>query len=109
MRRGVSLLVALAAAPALLVALPAESDAQTAMRRRAERPLVPRSQARREADRAAERAAPRVYVPGHFVWDNRRGRYSWVAGRWERYDPHHAFGGGGLWLRDGQWTAGPVR
>jgi hypothetical protein len=84
---------------------PSASDAQTAMQRRAERPLVPRSQARRQADRASQR----VYVPGHWAWDRRRGQYSWVAGRWERYDPKHDFVGAGWHFRNGQWTFGPVR
>ena len=40
-------LVTLAFAAGLVVAAPAQSDAQTAMQRRAERPLVPRSHGRR--------------------------------------------------------------
>jgi hypothetical protein len=87
-------------------ALPAQSDAQTAIQRRAERPLVPRSHGRRPADRAAQQ---QVYVPGHWAFDRRRGEYSWVAGRWERYDPKHAFVGAGLQFRNGQWTFGPSR
>ena len=99
-------LVTLAFAAGLVVAAPAQSDAQTAMQRRAERPLVPRSHGRRQADRAGQQ---RVYVPGHLAWDRRRGQYSWVAGRWERYDPKHAFVGAGWQFRNGQWTFGPVR
>jgi hypothetical protein len=105
MRQIVSSLALLAIASGLVMVAPAECDAQTAMQRRAERPLVPRSQARRQADRAG----PQVYVPGHFAWDRRRGQYSWVAGRWERYDPKHAFVGAGWHLRNGQWTFGPTR
>ncbi|MGD9923248.1 MAG: hypothetical protein AB7V13_17665 [Pseudorhodoplanes sp.] len=84
---------------------PSPADAQSSIQRRAERPLVPRSQSRRQADRAA----PRVYVPGHWAWNARRGQYSWVAGRWERYDRNHAFVGAGLGWRDGQWSFGPTR
>lgn len=101
------------AAMMFVVAAPSPAQAQGLSNRPYHRPLVPRSQSRREADRTASRqraqAQPRVYVPGHFAWDNRRGQYSWVAGRWERYDPNHAFVGGGLHFRNGQWTAGPVR
>jgi len=111
--RLVCLLVALTLATPLVVVSTVESDAQTSMRRRNQLPLVPRSVGRRQADREADRQAelnqPRVYVPGHFVWDSRRGQYSWVAGRWERYDPNHAFVGGGLQFRNGQWTVGPSR
>lgn len=89
----------------LLVISAGKADAQTAIQRRAERPLVPRSQARREADRAAQR----VYVPGHWAWDRRRNQYSWVSGRWERYDPKHAFVGAGWHLRNGQWVFAPAR
>ena len=32
-----------------------------------------------------------------------------VAGRWERYDPKHAFVGAGWQFRNGQWTFGPMR
>jgi hypothetical protein len=85
--------------------MPAPADAQTAIQRRAERPLVPRSQSRRQTDRAAQR----VYVPGHWAWNPRRGEYSWVAGRWERYDPTHAFVGAGWQYRNGQWNFGPMR
>ncbi|MFN3349822.1 hypothetical protein [Pseudorhodoplanes sp.] len=81
-------------------------DAEISAQRRAQQPLVPRSQARRQADRAA---AQRVYVPGHWAWDRRKGQYSWVAGRWERYDPKHAFVGTGLHFRNGQWSFGPTR
>ena len=99
----IALTVALASP---LLAVTAETaDAQTAVQRRAERPLIPRSQARRQADRAAQQ----VYVPAHWAWDRRRGQYSWVAGRWERYDPKHAFVGAGWHFRNGQWTFGPVR
>jgi hypothetical protein len=73
--------------------------------RRADRHVVPRSHGRRQADRAQQP----VYVPGHFVRDRRTGRYSWVEGRWERYDPRHAFVGAGWQFRNGQWTFGPVR
>jgi hypothetical protein len=109
MRPLVSLLATLAVAGPLLAVPTAASDAQTSIGRRHERALVPRSQARREADRAAARNHPQVYVPGHLVWDSRRGQYSWVAGRWERYDPSHAFVGGGLQFRNGQWPLGPAR
>ncbi len=107
MRRLISLLAILSLACPVLVISTIDSDAQ--IRRRNERPLVPRSVGRREADRQAAQQAARAYVPGHFAWDNRRGQYSWVAGRWERYDPKHAFGGGGLQFRNGQWTFGPAR
>jgi hypothetical protein len=107
MQRLVSTLAALAIAGPLFAATTTSGDAQTAIGRQ-QRPLVPRSQARREADRAAHNR-PQVYVPGHFAWDSRRGQYSWVAGRWERYDPSHAFVGGGLQFRNGQWTLGPAR
>jgi hypothetical protein len=90
----------------LVAATPAPSDAQTSAQRRAERPLVPRSHGRRQADRAVQQ---QVYVPGHFAWDRRTGQYSWVAGRWERYDPKHAFVGAGWHFRNGQWTFGPAR
>lgn len=83
-----------------------KAEAQTSAQHRAERPLVPRSQSRRQADRAAQQ---RVYVPGHWAFDRRRGQYSWVAGRWERYDPKHAFVGAGWHFRNGQWTFGPTR
>lgn len=106
-----SLLAIVAVACPLLVISTIEVDAQTSMRRRNQLPVVPRSVGRRQADRESERQAarPQTYVPGHFVWDNRRGQYSWVAGRWERYDPNHAFVGGGLQFRNGQWTVGPTR
>jgi hypothetical protein len=82
----------------------------SAQRRSSQRHVVPRSVGRRQADRqSAQAMAPRVYVPGHFAWDRRRGQYSWVAGRWERYDPKHAFIGTGLVYRNGQWTFGPSR
>jgi hypothetical protein len=92
-------------ASGLVTVTPSSSDAQTSLQRRAERTLVPRSQSRRHADRAG----PRVYVPAHWAWNARRGQYSWVAGRWERYDPTHAFVGAGWQYRNGQWTFGPVR
>ena len=82
-----------------------KADAQTSARR-AERPLVPRSHGRRQADRAAQQ---QVYVPGRWVYDRRRGEYSWVAGRWERRDPNQAFVGAGWHFRNGQWTFGPTR
>jgi hypothetical protein len=109
MRRLVSTLATLAVACPLFAAATTPSDAQTSFGRRHERQLVPRSQGRREADRQAARNQAQVYVPGHLVWDSRRGQYSWVAGRWERYDPNHAFVGGGLQFRNGQWTIGPTR
>ena len=106
MRRIVSVLMVSATAAALVTISAVDSDAQASMRRRPDqRPLVPRSQARRQADRAG----PQVYVPGHWAWNPRRGEYSWVSGRWERYDPNHAFVGGGLVFRNGQWTFGPSR
>jgi hypothetical protein len=107
MRRIVSTLSMLALACPLVVVSTVESGAQ--IRRRNELPLVPRSQGRRQADREWARNQPQTYVPGHFAWDNRRGQYSWVSGRWERYDPKHAFVGGGLQFRNGQWTVGPAR
>ena len=110
MQRIVSLLMIAATAATLVAVSAMVSDAEAAMRRRPDqRPLVPRSLARRQADRAAERARPQVYVPGHWAWNVRRGEYSWVSGRWERYDPNHAFVGGGLVFRNGQWTFGPAR
>jgi hypothetical protein len=100
----------MALASPLLAVSAEKADAQTAMQRRAERPLVPRSHGRRQADRqAAQAQAAQVYVPGHWAWDRRRGQYSWVAGRWERYDPKHAFVGAGWHFRNGQWTFGPAR
>jgi hypothetical protein len=104
-QRFVTLAAALAVATPLLGASTSGADAQTAIQRRAERPLVPRSQARRQTDRAAER----VYIPGHWAWDRRRGQYSWVTGRWERYDRGQAFVGAGWHFRNGQWTFGPMR
>ncbi len=109
MQKLTSLLGMVAIAAPLSVLPTVAAEAQTSMSRRNERPLVPRSQGRREADRQAARNRPQVYVPGHFVWDSRRGQYSWVAGRWERYDPTHAFVGAGLQFRNGQWTVGPTR
>lgn len=106
MRRIGSALILLVFAVGLTMVLPAESDAQTAIQRRAERPLVPRSHGRRQADRAVQQ---QVYVPGHFAWDRRKGQCSWVAGRWERYDPNQAFVGAGWQFRNGQWTFGPTR
>jgi hypothetical protein len=105
MRRVTLTLTMLACAAGLVSVAPTASDAQTAIQRRAERPLVPRSHGRRQADRAAQQ----VYVPGHWAFDRRRGQYSWVAGRWERYDPTHAFVGAGWHFRNGQWTFGPMR
>jgi len=93
-----------AAGPSLIVSAE-RADAQMSAQRRADRPLVPRSQARRQADRAAQR----TYIPGHWAWDRRQGQYSWVSGRWERYDPKHAFVGAGWQFRNGQWTFGPMR
>jgi hypothetical protein len=113
-----STFVMLAVASGLIVIAPAKSDAApltsdaevSAQRRSSQRHVVPRARGRRQADRASEQAmAPRVYVPGHFAWDLRRGQYSWVAGRWERYDPKHAFVGAGWQFRNGQWTFGPTR
>ena len=118
MRPVTSTFVMLAFASGLAVSAPATVDAASlessaeisAQRRSSQRHVVPRARGRRQADRASEQAmAPRVYVPGHFAFDRRRGQYSWVAGRWERYDPKHAFVGGGLVYRNGQWTFGPVR
>ena len=109
MRRFVSTFAAFAVACPLLAVSTAPGDAQTSLGRRHERQLVPRSVGRREADRAAAQSRQQVYVPGHLVWDSRRGQYSWVAGRWERYDPKHTFVGGGLQFRNGQWTLGPAR
>ena len=118
MRPVTSTLVMLALASGLAAIAPAKSDAASlesveefsAQRRSSQRHVVPRSVGRRQADRQSEQAmAPRVYVPGHFAWDRRRGQYSWVAGRWERYDPKHAFVGTGLVYRNGQWTFGPAR
>lgn len=108
--RGAFCLLAGCALAIPLLAISAEpGSAQSSIGRRHERALVPRSQGRREADRQVARSRPQVYVPGHFAWDSRRGQYSWVAGRWERYDPNHAFVGGGLQFRNGQWTVGPSR
>jgi hypothetical protein len=112
-----STLALLAFAFALAVSAPVtgnaaslESGAEISAQRRSQRHVVPRARGRREADRqSAQAMAPRVYVPGHFAWDRRRGQYSWVAGRWERYDPKHAFVGTGLVYRNGQWTFGPAR
>ena len=109
MRGALATLLMLGSVSTLGVAPASESEAQTVTTRRNERPLVPRSQGRRQADRAAQQASPRVYVPGHWAWDSRRGQYSWVTGRWERYDPNQAFVGGGLQFRNGQWTLGPNR
>ena len=110
MRRVVSVLVMSATVAALFTFSAIGGDAEAAMRRRPDqRPVVPRSQSRRQADLAAERARPRVYVPGHWAWNTRRGEYSWVSGRWERYHPNHAFVGTGLVFRNGQWTFGPAR
>jgi hypothetical protein len=110
MQRIVSVLMISAVAATLVTVSAVGSDAEAAMRRRPDqRPVTPRSQSRRQADRAAERARPQVYVPGHWAWNTRRREYSWVSGRWERYDPNHAFVGGGLVFRDGQWTFGPAR
>ena len=118
MRAVTSILVMLAFASGLAAIAPAKSDAASpenaaevsAQRRSSQRHVVPRSVGRRQADRQSEQAmAPRVYVPGHFTFDRRRGQYSWVAGRWERYDPKHAFVGTGLVYRNGQWTFGPAR
>jgi hypothetical protein len=107
LRRIGSALVMLAFASGLVVIAPAQSDAETsAQRRSTQRPLVPRSHGRRQADRAVQQ---QVYVPGHFAWDRRKGQYSWVAGRWERYDASHAFVGAGWQFRNGQWTFGPTR
>ena len=107
-RRG-SPLLAFVLTMALTVPLLAVSvgvaDAQSSAQRRSERPLVPRSQGRRQADRAGQQ----MYVPGHWAWDRRRNEYAWVAGRWERYDPRHAFVGAGWHFRNGQWTFGPTR
>ena len=106
MQRIVSLLMIAATAATLVAVSAMVSDAEAAMRRRPDqRPPVLRLQARRQADRAV----PQVYVPGHWAWNVRRGEYSWVSGRWERYDPNHAFVGGGLVFRNGQWTFGPAR
>lgn len=107
MRRITLTLLTLAFTAGLVAATPMQSDAQTSMQRRAERPLVPRSHGRRQADRAAQQQ--QVYVPGHWAWDRRKGQYSWVAGRWERYDPNQAFVGAGWQFRNGQWTFGPAR
>ena len=118
MRRIALSLAMLAFASGLAVSAPAKSAAVSvesgvdisAQRRSSQRHVVPRARGRREADRqSAQAMAPRVYVPGHFAWDRRRGQYSWVAGRWERYDPKHAFVGTGLVYRNGQWTFGPAR
>ncbi len=108
MRRLFSILTAITIACPLIAISSVESDAP-GIGRRHQRPLVPRSVGRREADRQAALNRPQMYVPGHLVWDSRRGQYSWVAGRWERYDPNHAFVGGGLQFRNGQWTLGPAR
>jgi hypothetical protein len=107
MRRIICVLMMSALAATFVTISAVGSDAEAAMRRRQD--LVPRSQARRQADRAAERARPQVYVPGHWAWNPRRGEYSWVSGRWERYDPNHAFVGTGLVYRNGRWTFGPAR
>ncbi len=110
MRRVLCVLMMSAVATTLVTVSAIGSDAEAAARRRTDhRHLVPRSQARRQADRAAERARPRIYVPGHWAWNTRRGEYSWVSGRWERYDPNHVFVGTGLVYRNGQWTFGPAR
>ena len=109
MQRFVSTLAAFVVACPLLAISTTTGDARTSLGRRHERQLVPRSVGRREADRAAAQSRQQVYVPGHLVWDSRRGQYSWVAGRWERYDPKHTFVGGGLQFRNGQWTLGPAR
>ena len=118
MRLVTSTLAMLAFASGLAVAAPAKAGATSlesgtdisAQRRSSQRHVVPRARGRREADRqSAQAMAPRVYVPGHFAFDRRRGEYSWVAGRWERYDPKQAFVGGGLVFRNGQWTFGPAR
>jgi Ni/Co efflux regulator RcnB len=110
MRRIVSVLAISAMAASLVTISTTEADAQSSMRRRPDhRPIVPRSQSRRAVDRAAERDRPQMYVPGHWAWNTRRGEYSWVSGRWERYDPNHAFVGTGLVFRNGQWTFGPAR
>jgi hypothetical protein len=106
LRRIGSALLILAFASGLAAVAPAESSAQSTIQRRAERPLVPHSHGRRQADRAPPQ---QVYVPGHFAWDRRKGQYSWVAARWERYDPNQAFVGAGWQFRNGQWTFGPVR
>lgn len=106
MRRIICVLSMLATAATLVAASTIFSDAEAAMRRRPDqRPIVPRSQSRR----AADRSGPQMYVPGHWAWNARRGEYSWVSGRWERYDPNHAFVGTGLVFRNGQWTFGPAR
>jgi hypothetical protein len=97
--------LALAVATLPLVLSNTCADAQSGMRR-AERPLVPRSQARRQADRAATQ---HVYVPGHWAWDRKRGEYSWITGRWQRYQPGQAFVGAGWHFRNGQWTFAPMR
>ena len=110
MRQATLSLVTLAFAAALAAATPTPSDAQTSMQRRAERPLVPRSHGRRQADRqAAQAQAGQIYVPGHWAWDRRKEQYSWVAGRWEQYHSSHAFVGAGWQFRNGQWTFGPAR
>jgi hypothetical protein len=118
MRRIAATFVMLALASGLAAIAPAKSGAASlesgaefsAQRRSSQRHVVPRARGRRQADRQSEQAmAPRVYVPGHFAFDRRRGQYSWVAGRWERYDPKHAFVGTGLVYRNGQWTFGPAR
>lgn len=118
MRRIALSLAMLTFASGLAVSAPAKGDTVSvesgtdisAQRRSSQRHVVPRARGRREADRqSAEAMAPRVYVPGHFAFDRRRGEYSWVAGRWERYDPKQAFVGGGLVFRNGQWTFGPAR
>jgi hypothetical protein len=106
MRRIAPVLAMLTTAAGLLVVAPKISEAQVSARQRVDqRPLVPRAQARREADRSSAQ----VYVPGHWAWDRRRNQYSWVAGRWERYDRKHAFVGAGWTFRNGQWTFGPSR
>jgi hypothetical protein len=110
LRRVTMPLVTLAFAAGLVAAVPVaaapvQSDAEASAQRR-QRPLVPRSHGRRQADRAAQQ---QVYVPGHFAWDRRKGQYSWVSGRWERYDPSQAFVGAGWQFRNGQWTFGPAR
>jgi hypothetical protein len=105
-RSFVAVLMMTASAVALVIVSVVGSDAEASMRRRADhRHVVPRSQSRRQADRAG----PPMYVPGHWAWNARRGEYSWVSGRWERYDPNHAFVGTGLVFRNGQWTFGPAR
>ncbi len=104
--RALSVVLTLALSIPPLAATMRPADAQVSAQRRSQQPLVPRSQARRQADRAVQQ---QVYVPGHWAFDRRRGQYSWVSGRWERYDPTHAFVGTGWHFRNGQWTFGPTR